>query len=434
MKITATIPQSVVDALLAGQDLALEVAMIAPASPGIDPQPPGESPPILWLVGNPHSAHVAPPRTLEAQGARRISAPGTRHLYSRQAALSDDGALALVMQRDGHFLIVDADGGEGNPVAPSTGLAGGNCDANWHGRFIYAVGNDGAAKGALSVSEDGNARRMFDIEDAASFTYAHSGAEGRPSRDGRRFPFMLHDASFRVLRSVVTDASGKIILAVPNNGDNPNHVTMSPSGRWFIVSRADTGANRGGDPLQHAGTWAYDLAGEYPVIQLAAGSQHSDVCTGKDGRDHFVYADFDATSPHAGKVWYCPIEAPDERTVVLNTYGPNHDRQNNAFHFSGCGPDGWVLASAYGRAPAMHERVAWWDHRIFAIEVSPHANERRVALLADHNSVYDPNNAERYWAEPHACWSRDGSRIIFASNNRGEHEPASYVLDVPVLP
>lgn len=425
MKITATIPQSVVDALLAGHDLALEVAMIAQASPGIDPQPPLAGP-AVFHPGR-QEPPLEPPRTLEAQGARRISAPGTRHLYSRQAALSDDGALALVMQRDGHFLIVESDGGEGITVAPNTGLAGGNCDANWTGDLtIYAVGNDGALRGANVLGPDGDSLQWFRIEGLApGERFAHSGAEGRPSRV-QRFPFMLHDANFRVTRSVVTDHNGAILLWVPNNGDNPNHVTVSPSGRYFIVSRAGSGSNAGGDPTRHAGTWAYDLFGG-PVVQIANGSQHSDVCTGKDGRDYFIYADFDATSDLAGKVWYCPIENPADRTVVLDTYGPNHDVQNNAFHFSGCGPDGWVLASAYGTAPRADRRVAWWDHRIFAIELG---GERRVALLADHNSAY----IDDYWQEPHACWSRNGRRIIFASNNRGAHEPASYVLDVPVLP
>ena len=429
MKLTLHVPQSVVDAIREGRDLEATVIVGGASDAEPEPEPP-PSPVIVWRGGP-----VDPPpagRIVSYAGAVRPAPdslpPGTRHLYSRQAALSPRGDYALLMQPDGHFIHWRVDTDDRRIIHPDVGLAGGNCDANVTPDGIYCVGRDGSLLGANRFHPvTGNPTAAIARLTGGNWKYAHSGAEGRPSRYGNLLPFMLFDAAFNCTHYGAWDvAANKWALLLENLGDKPNHVTMSPSGQHFLVSRADTGANRGDDPRRHAGTWAYSLVSN-EAYRLAHGSQHSDVCTDRAGRDYFIYADFDSQSRYAGKVWYAPIDHPDDRTVVLDTYGPNHERQNNAFHFSGCGPDGWVLASAYGRAPAPTERVAWWDNRIFAIELG---GERRVALLAEHGSVYTGD----YWQEPHACWSSDGSRAIFASNNGDATAPVrAYVIDLPVL-
>jgi hypothetical protein len=241
---------------------------------------------------------------------------------------------------------------------------------------------------------------------------------------------MLYDPGWRVTEFGATDDRGRWLVRFPNKGLNPNHVTVSNSGQYLIVSRIDDGSNRGDDFMTHAGTWAVPIASRNPAltraVKLAEGSQHSDVCTNWSGHDYFIYADFDATSRSAGLVWYCPIENPNDRTTVLNTYGPDHAKQNNAFHFSGCGPDGWVLVSAYGLQPGPGKRFAWWDNRIFAVELG---GRKRILHVADHDSHYDGD----YWSEPHACWSRDGSTVVYAEKDPDDVINC-YAVHLPELP
>lgn len=434
MKVTLNIPQAIIEALRGGTDL--EVSLTLDGGVTIEPPAPSPTPvvdTIIWLSAN----NMGPEPVVGISnyvGGPTYYTPsslpaGTRHLYSRQSALAGDGSFALLHQPDGHFVVWNLTDHSLRAIAPSTGLAGGNCDANVLGHMIYCVGQNGFLVGFNIVDWKGdvvNGPRLSYCPPGV--TYAHSGAEGRPSNDWRYFPFMLFDAGFTCVGYGAWNGTANTWgILLENRGLKPNHVTMSPSGKYFIVSRIDTGANRGNDPLVHAGTWAHPVDGG-KAFRMTHGSQHSDVCVGKDGRDYFIYADFDSLSPEAGTVWYAPIEDIQNRTLVIDTYGPNHEKQNNAFHFSGCGPDGWVLASAYGRAPAPGSRVAWWDNRIFAVEIG---GASRVALLAEHGSVYTGD----YWQEPHACWSRDGSKAIFASNDGKATGPISaYVIDLPKLP
>jgi hypothetical protein len=105
--------------------------------------------------------------------------------------------------------------------------------------------------------------------------------EGSPSEDGNLWGLMCEDSGFRPLGFVVLDVGAKTVVWSMPKSDRPDHVYMSPTGRWFEVS---------GDRSRE--TVAYGIAPDVlgQVRHLHHKSEHSDL--GRCGT-HDFYASVD---------------------------------------------------------------------------------------------------------------------------------------------
>jgi hypothetical protein len=179
-------------------------------------------------------------------------------------------------------------------------------------------------------------------------------------------------------------------------------VSMSPSGRWLVVS-GETGTV----------AWSRDFRTRQP---MQPHTEHSDLAIGANGHDLYVSIDYD----HGGYFMMVDIDT-GRRTDLIRTYVSG---AATAVHFSGKAYDrpGWVLVSTYdGKGPAQ-----WYTDKVFAMELAPNP---RVYQLAAHHSVVKGT----YFAEPQAAVNRDFTRVLFNSNwgSPGSDDVDAYMIRLP---
>jgi hypothetical protein len=315
--------------------------------------------------------------------------PGfARHDYSRRQAFNADSSLFLVTAHDGNWYLYDAN--TLKKVKQARQLSG-DAEPQWDARdphiLYYGAKNGGLEIWALDVRTD-EARVAIDLRGKLPWpnaARAWTKSEGSPSRDGRFWPFQVETADFEILGFAVWDrASNRLVGALPMKV-RPDHVSMSPSGRWFVSSGDDTVA------------WRPDFSGSRLVRK---GGEHSDLAIGGDGHDYYVSVDFDSND---GNVFMLDLDT-GKRSDLFATY---LDHGATSVHVSGKAFDrpGWVLVSTfYQRGPRE-----WFSEAVFALEMRE--NPRVYRLAAHHSAAVDV-----YSAEPQATVNRSFTRALFNSN------------------
>ncbi len=196
--------------------------------------------------------------------------------------------------------------------------------------------------------------------------------------------------------------ANKLVGSLPAQS-RPDHVSLTPSVRWFEISDDD-------------GTvaWTPDFKRKRVLHKK---SEHSDLAIGANGHDIYVSIDYQSDE---GFIFMVDIDT-GEKTKLMRTYvgGSATD-----MHFSGKAYDkpGWVLMSMYnGSKP-----VQWYMGKVFAMELR--ANPRVYQLAAHHSAVNDS-----YMAEPQASVNRDFTRVLFNSNwgAPGSNDVDAYMIRLP---
>jgi WD40 repeat protein len=313
----------------------------------------------------------------------------SRHDYSRRQAFNADNTLFLTNTRDGGWFLYDARTLEKKQALH--GLAG-DAEPQWHpsdpGVLYYGFRNGGMQIMSLDVRSN-DSRVVADLKGKLPWrtaARAWTRSEGSPSRDGRYWGLQVETESFEILGLAVWDMrDGKLIGSVPVRS-RPDHVSMSPSGRWFVSS--------GGDGTM---VWARDL-GRKRLLHKT--TEHSDLVIGPEGHDYYVSIDYQSNE---GYIFMVDLDTGG-RTDLIRTY---LDGAATAVHFSGKAYDkpGWVLASTYNGAGPFQ----WYMDNVFAMELR--ANPRIYQLALHHSAVKDA-----YFAEPQATVNRDFTRVLFNSN------------------
>lgn len=355
-------------------------------------------------------------------------APLIRNDYSRRQAFNADNTRTFAFTADGYWHLYDADSMKYLEKMP--GLAS-EAEPQWNPtdpNLLWFL----PVNGGMSIEQlDIRSGKITTVADfagklpawAATAAHVRTRAEGSPSQDGRYWGFQIEDADFAMLGYLIWDLVENKSVGSLQMGVRPDHVSMSPSGRWFVSSGFD-------------GTWAWspDFTKKK---KLNNGTEHSDIAIGSNGQD--VYVSIDYESP-GGEVFMadidsCPaVDAADTRaslcprTTLFDTYV---DGSKGALHISGKAFDrpGWVVVSPYGTQPKRDGKLPWFADKIFALQL---AANPRVIELADHRSIWDPKTTS-YWFEPQATVSRDFTRIAFTSS-WGSHEEAgldAFMLQLP---
>lgn len=331
-----------------------------------------------------------------------------RNDYSRRQAFNVDNSRFLSYAYDGAWHLYDA-----NTLAHLRVLdgPGGDAEPQWHpvdpSLLYYIPTNGGMTLWRLNVDSNISSK-VADFAGKLPWSgVAHvwSKSEGSPSADGRFWCFMAETASFGIRGVFTYDLQTQRVIGTRNLNSRPDHVSMSPSGRYCVIS--------GGDVSDGTVAWDRTFSKSLTVHQ---GGEHSDLALGPDGSDYYVAVDYQSAS---GDLYMVNLVS-GVRTALFPTYIQG---TATAYHISGkaFSRPGWVLMSTYARFGAEK----WLHERIMAVELKA---DPRIINLAHHHSRYNG-----YWTEPHASVSRDFTHVLFSSNwgSSSDMDVDAFMLRLP---
>jgi len=346
-----------------------------------------------------------------------------RNDYSRRQAFNADNSLQLVYALDGSWYTYNAQAcTKVRNLSEGEGPAG-DAEPQWHPTdpdLLYFLPTNGVGMrilqinvttGAVSTVAD-LAARIRALWPSANAAWTKS--EGSPSADGRYWGLMIDDADWEGLGLITYDLETDTVLGhydFAAHGDaRPDHVSMSPSGAYIVPSWDDG-----------LGTTAFtrDFASSR---QLHHKSEHSDLALDANGDDVYIAVDYEG---NAGPMFMMNLRT-GVKTELFDTYLSG---TATAYHVSGkaYAEPGWVLISTYESGLPRQ----WLHKKILAVQLQADP----VVVHLAHHQVTTYNG---YWSEPHACVSRDFTRIAFSSNwnTASEMDIDAYQIRLPegVLP
>lgn len=236
--------------------------------------------------------------------------------------------------------------------------------------------------------------------------YASTKSEGSPSKDGRYWCLVVEDVDWNSLGVVTWDRDTDTILGSMNtNGDRPDHVSMSPSGDYCVVS---------GDGPRGTVAYSRDFA---TSRKLHHKSEHSDIAIDANGDDVYVTVDIQS---NAGDVFMLNLRT-GARTRLFSTYVAG---TATALHVSGksFNKPGWVLLSTYAEYGGGRQ---WLHRKVFAVQLS--------AAPKIYNLAFTRSSYNEYWTAPVATVNRDFTKVLFNSNwgNGSATDVDTYTIEIP---
>ena len=362
--------------------------------------------------------------------AAHPEAPAERNDYSRRQAFNANDTYFLLAARDGHWHLHDAATGRFirvlNNLTGATDRLAGDAEPQWHPTdpdLLYFLPRDGIGMqiyqldlrtNQVSVVADMGPQIQQHWPDAS---VASTRSEGSPSADGRYWCFMARamvDNGSWPMRGVFTwDLQEQRIVGTLNQDGTPDHVSMSPSGKYCVVSHT-TATGPGTRSYRRDFQAPYSDSTPDTWLQLHTTSEHSDIALDPQGHDTYVSVDYQS---NGGDVFMQDLET-GQRTPLFSTYP---GRTATALHISGKAYNrpGWVLVSTYAEHPAddssvqgLHDERRQWLHRkLFAVSLTKNPDIRSIA--------YANSDAFQYEVEPQATVNRNFTRMLFNSTWNG---------------
>ena len=362
--------------------------------------------------------------------AAHPEAPAERNDYSRRQAFNANDTYFLLAARDGHWHLHDAATGRFirvlNNLNGATDRLAGDAEPQWHPTdpdLLYFLPRDGIGMqiyrldlrtNQVSVVADMGPQIQQHWPDAS---VASTRSEGSPSADGRYWCFMARamvDNGSWPMRGVFTwDLQEQRIIGTLSQDGTPDHVSMSPSGKYCVISHT-TATGPGTRSYRRDFQAPYSDSTPDAWLQLHTTSEHSDIALDPQGHDAYVSVDYQS---NGGDVFMQDLET-GQRTSLFSTYP---GRTATALHISGKAYNrpGWVLVSTYAEHPAddssvqgLHDERRQWLHRkLFAVSLTGNPDIRSIA--------YANSDAFQYEAEPQATVNRNFTRMLFNSTWNG---------------
>jgi len=335
----------------------------------------------------------------------------TRNDYARRQAFNSDSSKYIVYSLNGAWQLYDAK--TRSRLKALSGPAG-DAEPQWSSTnpdVLYYIPTNGVGMklNELTVST-GVTRTLGDFSARLKAKWAGANAawtksEGSPSKDGRYWCFMVDNASWGSVGVFTWDRDTNTILGSMNtNGERPDHVSMSPSGNYCVVS---------GDGARGTVAYSRDFSASRKLLQK---SEHSDIAIDANGDDVYVSVDYQSAK---GDVFMMNLRT-GERTALFSTYVSG---SATALHISGksFNKPGWVLLSTYGDYGGKQ----WLHKKIFAVQLKA---APKIYNLAFHHAVENG-----YWTEPHASVNRDFTKILFNSNwgSNSDTDIDAYMIEIP---
>jgi hypothetical protein len=331
-----------------------------------------------------------------------------RNDYSRREPFNADDTQVLVYGSGGWWHLYDA-----NTLVYNKELQGpgGDAEIQWDPtdpNFLYYMPTNGGMQILKLDIRSNTSQTVADFTGRLPWSDVDrlwTKSEGSPSRDNRYWGLMAETDGFDIRGYVVYDLQNDVIVGTMSTSIMPDHVSMTPSGRWF-ESSGDTD-----------GTWAWSLDFTQKK-KLHHKSEHSDIAVGVNGDDLYVSIDFQSDN---GDVFFvdidnCPAVPADAdpastpecpRTVLFSTY---INGAETSMHISGKAFDkpGWVVLSTYSTAAERDGSWPWFTNKEMAVELN--ATPRVFGLGYHHGTDLG------YWTENQGAVNRDMTRVMFNSN------------------
>ena len=363
--------------------------------------------------------------------------------YSRRNAFNADNSLFLTYRKDGYWFVNDAKTlkliGDALPSMAT------DCEPIWSEsdpNILWALPPYGEGCKLYEINvETRKVVKTYELQERLKAWWPDAGrcwtkSEGSPSRDGRYWCWIIETVGYEVRGIVVYDRVEDKFIAHMNATVKPDHTSMSPSGKYAIVSWAYN------EPL---GTRAYTrnltdkhpaATGNDPYIKLHTNSEHSDIAITKDGREVYVAADYTGTN---GQIFMADLET-GVRTNLLYMYDQG---TATAYHISGKAYDspGYVVVSTYQEHLGSDTEVnnlrnkplmQWYHRKVFTIslEASP---KYKVLAWADSDRLKHWPGNDGYWAEPQATVNNNLTRVMFNSsmNSTNVNDIECFMLAIP---
>lgn len=364
-----------------------------------------------------------------------------RHEYSRRQAFNSDNSRFLAWRTTGHWSLHNAS--TYAFIKTLTGPAG-DAEPNWHPtdptKFWYVPNNGGLVLYSYDTDDDSTTT-------VANFTgrlpwpsaaRVSTGAEGSPSSDGRYWAFIAKDSGFNGLGVFTYDLQTDTIIATKTVSSAPDSSTMTPSGNYAIFQWSNTNIIDGVAGRQRAYTrdmtdWTW----------IDCGPSHNDTGVGLNGHDYYFgvdwtnYADPNC-SPADGYIWMKDIDAgfvsQGYATGRINLMATYEGGSTHGVHLSGRSLDlpGYLIVATsscrWGTCPSSI------SDKVYRIPMTASPTPEMLAKTWNDAGSF-------YIAEPQASVSRNGLKVIFASNHDDtcpdEGAPCpdenvdSYVIDLP---
>ncbi|MGJ8721958.1 MAG: hypothetical protein ACSHW9_08940 [Salinibacterium amurskyense] len=349
-------------------------------------------------------------------GVQRVtSAEGTRfdrNSYSRRQSENPDGSLFFTYHGDAEYHVystADASLVSALDIHP-------DAEPQWHPtdpRLIRYLAGPNSSEGDLILFElDVTTSESTVIADLTEplvnafpgADYMKDRSEGSPSSDGNGYAWIVYSDDEEPLGMVSYDLASDAVLGTSELPADTDWVSTSPTGKYVVASA-------------ESGTYVYDADLTNQRL-LTEASEHSDIALSADGRDAYVYIDFNSASETAGFLTSVDMETL-ERTTLFDAY----DDANTSMHISGKGYDkpGWVVVSTYN----CNAEGAWTCEKVMAIEL----DGGRILNLA-----HTYNCGEDYWTETHAVVNRSFTHVYFNSDGGSCGMDAEvYRLDIPAF-
>lgn len=334
-----------------------------------------------------------------------------RNDYSRRQAFNADSSKLLVYALDGFWHVYDA-----RTLAHIKRLTGpaGDAEPQWHSsdpNLLYYLPSNGIGMKLyeLNVATDQSrvigdfAARLKARWPTAMASWTKS--EGSPSADGRYWCFMVDGDGWNSVGVFTWDRDTNTITGMRDtNGNRPDHLSMSPSGNYCVVSSDDA-----------SGTVAFsrDFSQQRKVHHK---SEHSDIALDENGDDVYVAIDYQS---NAGDVFMVNLRT-GVKTVLFPTYLSG---TATALHVSGKAYNkrGWVVISTYADGGGS---LQWMHRKVMAVQLKA---DPTIYHLAHHHS-----SPAGYWTEPHASVNRDFTKILFNSNwDLASEDIDTYMIELP---
>lgn len=363
--------------------------------------------------------------------------------YSRRNAFNCDNSLFLTYRKDGYWFVNDAK--TLKPIGDALPSMATDCEPIWSDtdpNVLWALPPYGEGCKLYEINvETRKVVKTYELQERLKAWWPDAGrcwtkSEGSPSRDGRYWCWIIETAGYEVRGIVVYDRVEDKFIAHMNATVKPDHTSMSPSGKYAIVSWAYN------EPL---GTRAYTrnltdkhpaATGNDPYIKLHTQSEHSDIAITKDGREVYVAADYTGTN---GQIFMADLET-GARTNLLYMYDQG---TATAYHISGKAYDapGYVVVSTYQEHLGSDTDVnnlrnkplmQWYHRKVFTIslEASP---KYKVLAWADSDRLKHWPGNDGYWAEPQATVNNNLTRVMFNSsmNSTNVNDIETFMLAIP---
>lgn len=256
--------------------------------------------------------------------------------------------------------------------------------------------------------------------------------EGEPSQDFRYWALLLQGTAedYRARFLLTWDRLADQVLAVrPLTAAESriDWVGVSPGGTWTLVA---------GDWDNAAPLTGLTLANHQltQFHRLDYGVAHSDVGLDVAGREVLVmqntqtdYIDLIPLDPATQPILAAggSYEGAGRTPLVRLFYDSSERGLNSGVHIS-CNAPGWCVVSTFTE-PNLREQN-WLDRTILLVRLDP-ARPRAFYLAKVHGT------AAAYWEETHASITRDGSRVVWATNwGRNPGQERVWLMQLEVNP